>query len=59
MRVIVRLTDNSVFKVENHWRDGWSFDVPTNPIASQTATDVTLTSPRAARYFLVSVAASF
>ena len=57
--VIVRLTDNSVFKVENHWRDGWSFDVPTNPIAAQTATDVTLSPSHFAKYFLVSVAASF
>lgn len=56
---IFGLTRNSVLKVENHWRSGWSFDVPTNPVASQTATDVTLSPMRHSRYFLVSVAASF
>jgi hypothetical protein len=56
---IVHLTANSVLKLENHWRDGWSFDTPTNPIAAQTATDVTLSPMRYGRYFLVSVAASF
>ena len=57
--VILGLTSNSVLKVENHWRKGWSFDVPTNPIASQTATEVTLTDKRNSSYFIVSVAASF
>ena len=57
--LIFGLTPNSVLKVENHWRDGWNFDVPTNPVATQTATDVTLTPMRHARYYLVSVAASF
>ena len=57
--MIFGLTRNSVLKVENHWRDGWSFDVPTNPVASQTATDVTLSPIRHSRYYLVSVAASF
>ncbi len=56
---IFGLTRNSVLKIENHWRDGWSFDVPTNPVASQTATDVTLSEMRHSRYYLVSVAASF
>jgi hypothetical protein len=56
---IFGLTRNSVLKIENHWRDGWSFDVPTNPVASQTATDVTLSPMRHSRYYLVSVAASF
>jgi hypothetical protein len=57
--MIFGLTHNSVLKVENHWRDGWSFDVPTNPVATQTATEVTLSPIRHARYYLVSVAASF
>jgi hypothetical protein len=57
--LIFGLTQNSVLKIENHWRDGWSFDVPTNPVASQTATDVTLSEMRHARYYLVSIAASF
>lgn len=57
--MIFGLTSNSVFKIENHWRKGWSFDVPTNPVASQTATSVTLTPARNSRYYLVSVAASF
>jgi hypothetical protein len=57
--LIFNLTQNSVLKIENHWRDGWSFDVPTNPVASQTATDVTLSEMRHSRYYLVSVAASF
>ncbi len=57
--VIFGLTNNSVLKLENHWRNGWSFDVPTNPIASQTATSVTLSPIQHARYYIVSVAASF
>lgn len=57
--MIFGLTRNSVLKVENHWRDGWSFDVPTNPVASQTATSVTLSPIRHSRYYIVSVAASF
>jgi hypothetical protein len=57
--MIIGLTPNSVLKIENHWRDGWNFDVPTNPVASQTATDVTLSPMRHSRYYLVSVAASF
>jgi hypothetical protein len=56
---IVGLPGNSVLKVEHHWRNGWSFDTPTPPVASQTPTSVTLTPARDARYFLVSVAASF
>lgn len=56
---IFNLTANSVLKFENHWRNGWNFDVPTNPVASQTATDVTLSPMRHTRYYLVSVAASF
>lgn len=57
--MIFALTQNSVVKFENHWRNGWSFDVPTNPVASQTATDVTLTPPQHSRYYILSVAASF
>jgi hypothetical protein len=57
--VILGLTSNSVLKVENHWSNGYAYDVPTSPIASQTATSVTLAPPRYASYFLVSVAASF
>jgi hypothetical protein len=56
---IFHLTNNSVLKVEHHWRSGWTYDVPMAPVASQTATDVTLSPRRNARYFLVSVAASF
>jgi hypothetical protein len=57
--VIVDLTSNSVLKVENHWRKGWAFDVPTAPVASQTATSVTLSPENNSRYYLISVAASF
>jgi hypothetical protein len=57
--MIFGLTPNSVLKIENHWRKGWSFDVPTNPVASQTATEVTLSPSRYTSYYLVSVAASF
>ena len=56
---IVRLTSNSVLKVEHHWRTGWTYDTATPPIAAQTATDVTLNPRLDARYFLISVAASF
>jgi hypothetical protein len=56
---IITLTSNSVLKIEHHWRKGWSYDTPTPPIASQTATSVTLNPEMHSRYFLVSVAASF
>jgi hypothetical protein len=56
---IIALPANSVLKVEHHWRKGWSFDTPTAPVASQTPSSVTLSPKRDARYFLVSVAASF
>jgi hypothetical protein len=57
--MIVGLTSNSVLKFEHHWRKGWAFDSPTPPVASQTATSVTFTPENSARYFLVSIAASF
>jgi hypothetical protein len=57
--IIFGLTPNSVLKFENHWRKGWQFDVPTVPVASQTATSVTLTPENNSRYYIVSVAASF
>lgn len=56
---ILALPANSVLKLEHHWRNGWSFDTPTAPVASQTATTVTLSPKRDARYFLISVASSF
>jgi hypothetical protein len=57
--IIIGLTNNSVLKLEQHWRNGWSYDSSTPPVASQTPTDVTLSPIRNARYFLVSIAASF
>jgi hypothetical protein len=59
LSTIIGLPAGSVLKVEHHWRNGWSYDVPTSPVASQTATAVTLSPKQHARYFLVSVAASF
>jgi hypothetical protein len=56
---IITLTPHAVLKLENHWRGGWQFDSATPPVATQTATTVDLTPKRHARYFLVSVAASF
>ena len=56
---IIGLPANTVLKAEHHWRKGWSFDTPTSPVASQTATSVTLSPKRDARYFLVSLATSF
>jgi len=56
---IVTLSPNAVLKLEQHWRRGWQFDAATPPIASQTATTVTLNEKRKARYYLVSIAASF
>jgi hypothetical protein len=57
--VIYTLTNNAVLKFEHHWRAGWNFDTPTPPIASQTATDVNLNPKSHARYYLLSLAASF
>lgn len=56
---IFTLTPHAVLKLEHHWRRGWQFDSATPPIASQTATSVTLTDKRHARYYLVSIAAAF
>lgn len=56
---ILRLSNNSVIKFEQHWRGGWSFDSATPSVAKQTATDVTLTAPSKSRYYLISIAASF
>lgn len=57
--IIYSLTQNAVLKLEHHWRAGWQFDSATPPIASQTATTVTMTPKRHGRYYLLSVAASF
>jgi hypothetical protein len=59
LSAIVKLTENSVLKFENHWRNGWSFDTATPPVQSQTATSVTLSPKRDSRYYLISIAASF
>jgi hypothetical protein len=56
---IITLSQHAVLKLEHHWRSGWSFDTPTPPVASQTATSFTLSPKRYSRYFLLSLAASF
>lgn len=53
------LTHNAVLKFEHHWRAGWNFDTATPVVASQTPTSVTLYPKSYARYYLISLAASF
>ena len=57
--IIYTLTNNAVLKFEHHWRAGWNFDSYTPVVATQTPTSVTLTPKSHARYYLVSLAASF
>jgi hypothetical protein len=56
---IIGVTRNSVVKVEHHWRNGYNFDSAVPLIGSQTPTSVTLAPTQQARYYLVSLAASF
>lgn len=53
------LTRTTRLKFEHHWREGWAFDAATPPVASQTATSVTLSPKRKGTYYLLSVASSF
>jgi hypothetical protein len=55
----VRVSPNVVLKLEHHWKTGWAWDTPTLPVASQTATAVTLSPARSGRYMILSVAASY
>jgi hypothetical protein len=57
--IIYSLNNNAVLKFEHHWRAGWNFDTATPSIATQNATVVTLTPKSHARYYLLSLAASF
>lgn len=56
---IINIAPNAVLKLEHHWRAGWQFDSATPPIASQTATTVTMNPKSHTRYYLISLAASF